>query len=68
MNIRYSRHALERLKQRGIIKKEIEEALVNGQQRVLQEHGTIECIHTKRGKKLVVVYNQDKDKRINIKS
>ena len=62
MKIRYSKHALERLKQRGIAKKEAEEALVNGQQRVLQEHGTIECIYTKRGEKLVVVYNQDKDK------
>ena len=62
MKIRYSRHALERLKQRSITKKEIEEALVNGQQRTLQEHGTIECIHTRQGKKLVIVYYQDKEK------
>jgi len=39
-----------------------EEALVSGQRRNPQEHGTIKCVYTKKDYKLVIIYHQQKEK------
>lgn len=62
MQISYSKHALERLRNRNILRKEVEEALIKGQTRKIQSSGTIKCEYNKSGKKLVVIYEQRKDK------
>jgi len=62
MKVKYSRHALQRLRKRGISRREVEEALVSGQRRNPQEHGTIKCVYTKKDYKLVIIYHQQKEK------
>ena len=61
MKVRYSKHARERLRSRGISRREVEEALMGAQRRSLQGHGTIKCVYTKKDFKLVVVYQQQKE-------
>ena len=62
MKIRYTAHAKERLRERGIKKSEIEEAVINGQKREVQSNGSILCKYTKGGKELILIYWQEKDK------
>lgn len=62
MKIRYSKHALDRLRQRGISKKETREAVLYGQKREWQSVGeTIRCTYKKKNKQLVVIYKQQKE-------
>lgn len=62
IRISYSRHALDRLRKRGISKQLVYEAVEKAQERKLQLNlGTVKCIYSKSGKKLVVVYIQDKN-------
>lgn len=62
MKIEYSRHALDSMSRRKINKRLVRGALLNGQKREFQEHGTIKCVYANDGKKLVVIYQQNKDK------
>ena len=62
MKVKYSKHARERLRNRGILRREVEDVLMNGQRRSFQEHGTIKCVYTKKNSKLVVIYHQQKEK------
>ncbi|MDP1689133.1 MAG: DUF4258 domain-containing protein [bacterium] len=68
MKIRYSKHALDRLKQRVISKRLITEALINGQNREILEYEKIKCVYKFGTKKLIVIYKQDKEIYIIITS
>ncbi|MEK7564763.1 MAG: DUF4258 domain-containing protein [Patescibacteria group bacterium] len=62
IRISYSKHSLDRLRKRGISKNLVHEAIEKGQERKLQLNlGTVKCVYAKNGKKLVVIYLQDKD-------
>lgn len=61
MKLEYSRHAIERMRERGIKRVEVKDAVVNGQQRTVQRDGSIECKYLKGGKKLIVIYSQNKE-------
>lgn len=61
MKIRFSKHSLERLSKRGINKKEVIEALLKGQSRAYQQHGTIKCVYKKSNRNLVIIYYQNKE-------
>jgi hypothetical protein len=62
MFVRYSKHAKDRLKARGISKKDVHEALIHGQRRFIQADRTVKCEYSKSGKKLVIIYEQKKAK------
>jgi len=61
MKISYILHAKVRMKERGISRKQVEEAIVSGQYRYIQKNGRIKCIYKDKGKKLIVVYRQVKE-------
>jgi hypothetical protein len=61
MKIRYIRHAIEQIRERGISKRDIEEAVMKGQERYVQVNGRIKCIYKKKNKTLIVIYKQDKE-------
>ena len=62
IRVSYSKHSLDRLRKRGISKKLVHEALEKGQERRLQLNlGTVKCVYSKNGKKLVVIYLQKKE-------
>ena len=58
MKISYISHAKDRMKERGISIKQIEEAIVRGQNRYIQKNGRVKCVYKYRGKKLIVIYRQ----------
>lgn len=61
VRISYSRHALDRLRKRGISRQLVREATEKAQERKLQLNlGTVICVYSKSGKKLVVIYIQNK--------
>ncbi len=64
MKLRFSKHALDRLSSRSINGEKVKDAILNGQQRNFQEHGTIKCLHRKGNRSLVVIYQQIKDEYI----
>lgn len=53
---RYSKHALDRMSQRGITKKEVEEAVLNAKTRIPQLNKQIKVFYTKNRKTLIVIY------------
>ena len=59
----YTDHILEKFERRGITKKEVEEAVIKGQEHSMQEGGAIKVIYTKKDKKLFVIYKVE-DKKI----
>ncbi|MEK7629325.1 MAG: DUF4258 domain-containing protein [Patescibacteria group bacterium] len=62
IRISYSKHSLDRLRKRGISKNLVHEAIEKGQERKLQLNlGTVKCVYAKSGKKLVVIYLQNKE-------
>jgi len=61
MKIKFTRHALDRIRSRGITKREAKEAVLNGQTWDLQVHGTIRRAYKSNGHTLVVIYEQLKD-------
>jgi|GEM_PF-6972423 len=61
MKISYSAHARKRMKKRGVSRKDVEGALLGSQNRLFQPHGTVKCEWKRAGKKLVVVYKQNKE-------
>lgn len=62
MQIEHTKHALSRYRRRKISPELIKEAIIRGQERKYQTHGTIKCIYRKDNKKLVVVYKQNRAK------
>ncbi len=58
MKIRYTLHALERIKQRGIDKELIEECLENPDRTQLKED-TYRCIKKTNGRVFVVIYRKN---------
>ena len=60
MKIRYTLHALERMKQRGIDKELVEECLENPD-RTLLEEDTYKCIKKINDRVLVVIYRKNAD-------
>ena len=60
MKIRYTLHALERIKQRGIYKELVEECLEKPD-RTLLEEDTYRCIKKINDRVLVVIYRKDND-------
>ena len=58
MKIRYTLHALERMKQRGIDKELVEECLENPDRTLLKED-TYRCIKKIDDKVLVVIYRKN---------
>ncbi len=60
MKTRYTLHALERMKQRGIDKELIEECLENPDRTLLKED-TYRCIKKINDKVLVVIYRENDD-------
>lgn len=62
IRLSYSKHALDRLRKRGISKKLVHEAIEKGQERKIQLNlETVKCVYAKNGKKLVVIYIQNKE-------
>ena len=61
MKISYIRHALLRLKERGISRQEVEEAIIKGQERKIQPNGRIKCFYKSGEETIVVIYSQQKD-------
>ena len=62
MKISYISHAKARMEEREISEKQVEEAIVKGQNRYIQKNGRVKCIYRDRGKKLIVIYRQVKEK------
>ena len=60
MKIRYTLHALERMKQRGIDKELVEECLENPD-RILFEEDTHKCVKKIGDKVLVAIYRKNDD-------
>lgn len=56
MKIRYTYHALQRMAQRNIAKRDIQEALRRGQKH-FTEYGMVKCFHHALKGDLVVIYN-----------
>ena len=56
---KYSKHALDRMFQRGITKEETKEAILKAQTRKPQSDGTIKAIYKKNRKVLVVIYTTE---------
>ncbi|MEK7147034.1 MAG: DUF4258 domain-containing protein [Patescibacteria group bacterium] len=61
MKIRYSKHAIERMKERGISRNGIKEILLKGQKRGFQSDGSIKCVYSKKAEKITVIYYQEKE-------
>ena len=61
MKISYISHAKDRMKERGISIKQVEEAIVKGQNRYIQKNGRVKCIYKDQGKRLIVIYRQSKE-------
>ncbi len=61
MKIRYTFHALERIKQRAIDKELIEESLGNPDKTTLLKENIYRCIKKIDGRVLVVIYKIDND-------
>lgn len=62
MKIEYTRHALDRMKGRGITRKDVIECLVKAQSFKQQPGGSIKSIYRNKSKKLVVIYEKQKEK------
>ena len=60
IELRYTRHALKRMKCRNITKRLVQEALIHGQKREQQED-KIKCSYIKGKDKLVIIYKQQKE-------
>lgn len=56
MRVRYTKHALERMRSRGIAKSEIRTALKHGQKHTVAE-GLTKCVYKATKRTIVVVYN-----------
>ncbi|MBI2628209.1 MAG: DUF4258 domain-containing protein [Candidatus Niyogibacteria bacterium] len=61
MKIRYSKHAIERMKERGISGNDIKEILLKGQNREFQSDGSIKCVYINKDEKIIVIYYQEKE-------
>ena len=57
MHVEYTDHALERLRDRGISKRAIRDALIHGRTET-QPDGSNKKTHPTRGKKLIVIYQR----------
>jgi len=61
-NFEYSRHILEQMARRGIRKKQVEEAVLDAEERIPQGDKVIRATHNTRNKKLIVVYRPEGNK------
>lgn len=61
MKIQYTKHVVERMEERGISRKDINEVLLKGQKREFQFDGSIKCVYSKKGEKIVVIFYQEKE-------
>ncbi len=69
MQIVYTDHATERLRDRGISKKFVRDALKHGQKREQQPDGSIKLTHAQNNRNLIVIYQvSGKDKYLIITS
>lgn len=57
MTIRFSGHALDRMRERGISKLEVRKIIAISQKRIRQSNGNIECVARVRNKLITVVYS-----------
>jgi len=62
----YSKHALERMSERGVSKKLVEEVIIKAQKRKYQPHDTIEATYTQGQSELTVVYSKMSRGRLKI--
>ena len=53
---KYTKHALEKIKRRGITKKKIREVVLKAQSRITQENRKIKATYTENGNKISVIY------------
>lgn len=58
MKVKYIWHAISRIQERGITRKDIQEAIVKSKDKKFQPNGRIKCIHKRNNKILVVVYER----------
>ena len=65
MKVRYTDHALERLKQIGISKKEVEEALTRGKKENAEDDLRKSTYKSKKGT-LIVIYNIENTEEVGI--
>lgn len=61
MKMKFTAHAIERMRSRGITKREAKEAILNGQTWRMQAEGTIRRAYRKDKRILVIIYKQAED-------